>query len=276
MECPKCGYLMDAFTTECPKCKRLGAERKKTNGQIPQQQTGTLPQREQESTSAGAAPFSSTMTNHPRPADRNAAIEWARLLCANPHSAVVLDTETTGLGKTAEIVQIGIIDLQGNVLLDTLVRSETRKRMSSDASAVHGITMEMLQNAPTLRELLPIIQRLTNGRTIVAYNADFDERLIQQTAKKNGVDELDGYWHCAMLEYARFIGEVNERSGEYKWQKLPSAIHGAVGDCQATLTIIREMANATPTQVAKPAGCSASVMLLAIIIIVILFSMIAV
>lgn len=25
MDCPKCGYVMDAFTEECPRCKRLGA-----------------------------------------------------------------------------------------------------------------------------------------------------------------------------------------------------------------------------------------------------------
>ena len=36
--------------------------------------------------------------------------------------AVVFDTETTGTGRNAEIVDIACVDLNGTVLLDSLVR----------------------------------------------------------------------------------------------------------------------------------------------------------
>jgi len=49
------------------------------------------------------------------------AAKWAREVLANKKDYVILDTETTGLG-CAEIVQIGIIDLDGKILLDSLVK----------------------------------------------------------------------------------------------------------------------------------------------------------
>ena len=46
-----------------------------------------------------------------------------------------------------------------------------------------------------------------------------------------------------MLEYARFVGVWMAYKGEYKWQKLPSAQHGAIADCRATLQLLKMMAN---------------------------------
>ncbi|NJO78661.1 MAG: hypothetical protein HC827_09085 [Cyanobacteria bacterium RM1_2_2] len=45
-----------------------------------------------------------------------------------------------------------------------------------------------------------------------------------------------------MKWYSQWVGEWNELHGDYRWQKLPSGDHSALGDCRATLTIIQEMA----------------------------------
>jgi DNA polymerase-3 subunit epsilon len=47
-----------------------------------------------------------------------------------------------------------------------------------------------------------------------------------------------------MLQYARFIGEWNSYYNSYKWQKLDGGDHTALGDCLATLEVIRVMAGA--------------------------------
>lgn len=54
---------------------------------------------------------------------------------------IILDTETTGLDNTAEIVEISVINDQGEVLLDTLIKPT--KPIPGDATAIHGITNEM-------------------------------------------------------------------------------------------------------------------------------------
>ena len=45
-----------------------------------------------------------------------------------------------------------------------------------------------------------------------------------------------------MLMYAQFVGEWNPRHGDYRWQRLPSGDHSAIGDCRATLALIHKMA----------------------------------
>lgn len=53
-----------------------------------------------------------------------------------------IDTETTGLGDDAEIVEICIIDSHGFILLNTLVKPT--KPIPDEAIAIHGITMKWL------------------------------------------------------------------------------------------------------------------------------------
>ena len=79
---------------------------------------------------------------------------------SRPNDWVLWDTETTGIGRTAEIVQIGVLASDGSVLLDTLVRPLNRKRISADATAIHGITMKMLVDAPSYPELVPALIKL--------------------------------------------------------------------------------------------------------------------
>lgn len=57
MECKKCGYIMDEFTMECPRCKRLASERPQQTAQppqVPQPQRGTVPPQRRVATPAPA------------------------------------------------------------------------------------------------------------------------------------------------------------------------------------------------------------------------------
>ena len=83
-------------------------------------------------------------------ADKLAAAEWARRILKDDEE-MILDTETTGLGSDARICQIAAIDLHSNVLIDTLVNPECP--IPADATAIHGITDEMVKDAPTLFDL---------------------------------------------------------------------------------------------------------------------------
>ena len=52
---------------------------------------------------------------------RQDVITWARQVVETGET-LILDTETTGLDAHDEVIQLGIVDMHGNVLLDTLVR----------------------------------------------------------------------------------------------------------------------------------------------------------
>ncbi|AVJ18298.1 MULTISPECIES: 3'-5' exonuclease [Serratia] len=165
---------------------------------------------------------------------------------------LILDTETTGLGDDAEIVEISIIDCAGNVLVDTLVKPS--KPIPVEATKIHGITNEMVASAHSWPFVfVHQVAHIIAGREIVIYNADYDIRLIKQSCEiTNMIGAINIPSHCAMLAYAEFYGQKGNRGG-YKWQKLTNAAaqqgviiegtpHRALSDCLTTLGVIKTMA----------------------------------
>lgn len=165
--------------------------------------------------------------------------------------ALILDTETTGLGPTAEIVEIAIIDTAGAVLLDTLVKPV--RPIPAGATAIHGITNAQVEDAPDWTEVQPLVSDLLVGLPVVIYNAGYDCRLIEQTARRSGLPPPVFHAECAMLAYARFWQQWDDYRGDWRWQKLTAAAmqqgvrvegaHRALADCFMTLEVVRSMAS---------------------------------
>jgi DNA polymerase-3 subunit epsilon len=179
--------------------------------------------------------------------ERAAAVRWARTLM-DRRDWVVLDTETTGLGSDAEVVEIAVVDHAGVVLLDELVRPVDP--IPAAATAVHGIGDRDVAEARTYELVHGDLVELVRDRLVVIYNAAFDRRILAQSARRYGLPPPVRYQYDqdAMWMYARFVGEWSEAHGDYRWQKLPPApgvsVHRALGDCLSTLALIRRMAEA--------------------------------
>ncbi|MBI5409610.1 MAG: 3'-5' exonuclease [Nitrospirae bacterium] len=183
---------------------------------------------------------------HPFPKDLNQSIKWARAIMDSFATWLILDTETTGIGKDDVVIQLAIINLEGVKVIDTFLKPIKKVAISKEAITVHGITYDNLYNAPHYKDIYSVIQEIITDKNIIAYNADYDRRLLKQTAYQEGAPILKATWHCAMLQYARFKGQWNEKRQNYLYQKLPAGDHSAIGDCKAILKLIKEMANATP------------------------------
>ena len=175
--------------------------------------------------------------------DRDEVIQWAREILSKGENAFILDTETTGLDGDAEIVQVAIIDLNGSTVYETLVKPVCS--IPEETTRIHGITNEMVANAPKYDFVHDQLMSLLLGKKVVIYNADFDTRMIYQSGKYYGYLPviLVESWQCAMKQYATYFGEWSEYYGSYRWQKLPSGDHSASGDCIATLELIKKMAS---------------------------------
>ena len=134
-----------------------------------------------------------------------------------------LDTETTGTGPGDEIVDICVIDHQGQVQIDTLIRPTIP--IPPGATRVHKITNAMVQNAPTWSEVWEAVIQVLQAGPIGIYNASFDLRLLQQTHRKAGIalplPPLDSF--CIMNLYARYHGQWDPRRRSYRWQSLAKA-----------------------------------------------------
>ena len=162
---------------------------------------------------------------------------------------LILDTETTGL-KDAEVIEVSVINTRGEVLLDTLVRPR-KATMNPHAQRVHGISLSELGNQPTWPEILPELSELTDRATVLAWNAPFDARMLEQTSAAWGLTHPKILFACAMQMYARL--KQTKRTGLHKavgQEGLAHLLemhqsHRALGDVRFVLEVLRAITQRT-------------------------------
>ncbi len=105
---------------------------------------------------------------------------------------IVLDVETTGLDYTREkIIEFAAVRLENGKIKDefqTLINPHQHIRKSS--MAIHGISEEMVKDAPTEYEILPQILDFIEDYPIVAHNAIFDYSFLNEACIRNYDKEL--------------------------------------------------------------------------------------
>jgi DNA polymerase III subunit epsilon len=183
------------------------------------------------------------MTTHREPALKNNAIEWARYVLENKEQFVILDTETTGLENHDVIVQIALIDIDGNTLFNSLIKPTKKRTIPSEASAIHGIKIGDLKMSPSFAEIVEDIYHIVKNKTVIIYNEAFDIRLIRQTCIADDVKILTFDSICIMTLYSEFVGAWSEYHQNYRYQRLIGGDHTALSDCLAVLKRIKVMAN---------------------------------
>jgi len=174
---------------------------------------------------------------------RRAARRWAVDLSSSD-DWMLLDTETTGTGAAAEVIQVAVLHPSGTTLFEACARPEGA--VPPAAQAIHGLSAALLTPALPFHELHRPLSLLLSGRRVVCFNAAFDARLLRQTAARYGLASPEVRWDCAMLAYASFRGDWSAERGDFRWHRLPGAAHGAAADCRATLDLIRHMASDPP------------------------------
>lgn len=173
---------------------------------------------------------------------------------------IIIDTETTGFHPYDgdELLQVSIIDTDGNVLFDEYFKPQHRTEWK-EAEQVNGISPEMVADRPAISEKISEINAIIeNSDTIIGYNTQFDICFL----KANGAivpDDLETV--DVMEDFAKIYGEWNSARGSYKWQKLTRAAeyygydwsqraetaHNSLGDCFATLYVYKKLTTDTMT-----------------------------
>jgi len=188
------------------------------------------------------------------PAARRAAVEWAKHICTAPF--IVVDLETTDKEpKWAEPVQIAIVGSDGKTLFKSYIKP--KKAMATEAAEKTGITPDMLKDAPTFQQVYPRIAEILAEKTVVAYNASFDQPILRNTALRLGLADPTGpsKWADAMVKYSDFHGEWHVHphyGGSYRWKGLGhatvtfdlvnEAAHDAEADALATVKVMKALA----------------------------------
>ncbi|HEY1016611.1 MAG TPA: 3'-5' exonuclease, partial [Herpetosiphonaceae bacterium] len=171
--------------------------------------------------------------------------DWAAALVARPDGWAVLDTETTGTHSGAEAVDLAVIAPDGTPLFESLIRP--LGRVQPGAARVHRISSAQLRQAPSFDELYPLLSEALRDRIILAYNADFDARILNFCCAQAGLPAIEAEWGCVMEAYQAYAPgqRYNLRAACASFGLAPGS-HRAAPDAVAALNVLRAIAGQPP------------------------------
>lgn len=195
-------------------------------------------------------------------------VEWAKWVLENRHDVVILDLETTDKQdkknpfKKIEIVQIAVIDMDGNPLINTLIKP-IFVDIHPEAAAIHKKTLDVLAaaGATSFADNWSAIEATIKDKHIIIYNRAFDQPVLVNCAKLHGLKmpQVKG-WHCAMLHYvAHNDNKITDWGKRGAWWRLTEALeqeritpdafaHDALVDVQMTRQLVEKMATNDPNK----------------------------
>lgn len=175
-----------------------------------------------------------------------------------PEPIIVLDTETTGLGRNAELIEIGAVCLdeygREATYFSSLIQPVNMGPSINRALEITKINREMLRKAPTWEHIYPHFIRWVNDipthsahPKALAFNAPFDKRILE------GQGVFLNWGQCVKQYSYRRMKQQNaaprNKNGHLKQPKLseacayfgvplPKNAHRALDDTRATAKLV--------------------------------------
>lgn len=112
---------------------------------------------------------------------------------------VAIDFETAN-SKRASVCAVGLVDVRGGKIVDeyyTLVNPHDD--FDYFCIAVHGITPDQVENAPSFADIWPELSRRIEDRVLVAHNASFDMSVLRRSAETLGLELPPIRYMCSCL-----------------------------------------------------------------------------
>jgi DNA polymerase-3 subunit epsilon len=139
---------------------------------------------------------------------------------AEREKTLFFDLELTGFYDRDEILSISIVDGNGKIIMDTIIKPAHTKKWKK-TEKIHGITPEMTEGSPTLEELTPKIKELFDGAdALIAYGVSTDYshiKYIYNTEEERA--ELYKKIRCCANEFVRYI-----------YEHRPDIVHASLTD----------------------------------------------
>jgi len=108
---------------------------------------------------------------------------------------IVLDTETTGLDHKQghRIIEVAAIELHGRKVSDKNFHRylNPEREIDEGAAAVHGLTLDRLQNEPKFAEIAPALLEFIGDAELIIHNAPFDIGFLNAELARIGLQPLE-------------------------------------------------------------------------------------
>lgn len=154
------------------------------------------------------------------------------------------DLELTGVYDHDEIISISIVDATGRVIMDTFVKPVHNKKWKR-TEKIHGITPEMVADAPVLTDLIPEIKEIfANCDNLIAFGVSTDYSHIKYIYDTEAEREaLREKTRCCANEYVHYIHEHR-----------PDLTHASLTDAMECFEITWD--GVAHTSIADTIGCA--------------------
>ncbi|GAB5605730.1 DNA polymerase III subunit epsilon [Sideroxyarcus sp. TK5] len=153
---------------------------------------------------------------------------------------VVLDTETTGLDPKQghRIIEVAAIELDGRKLSGRTFHRyiNPEREIDEGAAAVHGLTLDRLQDEPKFAEIAPALLEFIAGAELIIHNAPFDIGFLNAELALAGLPKLDN----PVLDTLKVAKELhpgkknnlNALCDRYQIDNSHRTLHGALLDTE--------------------------------------------
>lgn len=184
----------------------------------------------------------------------DASTSWSEIPLA------VIDFETTGTNAELDrIIEVGVVCFhRGELTRREGLLINPGMPIPAEATAVHQITDQEVEGAPSFAEALPAIQEMLAGHLPVAYNASFDRGFLLAEVERN-LDALSGERPPALRSDVTWLDPLiwaREILKDQKSRKLGDVAahfgipleqaHRAAGDAEATGWVLLALADNMP------------------------------
>ena len=173
------------------------------------------------------------------------------------HSYVAFDTETSGVGEDARILDVAaILFVRGRPVasFESLVNpGDIDWGKAKGALDVNGLTRAELADAPSFKDILwPLAGVFQRSGIAVAHNASFDLRMIRQElahlpGRQNPLDGMEVF-DTLLLDFSLREGFLSRKLGQCagRWGVVLGGAHRAYADAETCGLIFGRQAEKLP------------------------------
>ena len=159
---------------------------------------------------------------------------------------IIFDIETTGLDSSYdEVIEIGAIKVKNNKIVskfNSLVKP--KNEIDEYITELTGITNEMVNDAPTIEEILPDFMNYIGNDILIGHNVNFDINFIYDNLYRNKFDVLTNDFIDTMRISRKLLPELPHHRliDLAKYFKIDSTNnHRSLKDCEITMNVYENL-----------------------------------
>lgn len=161
---------------------------------------------------------------------------------------IIFDTETTGFGaEDHRVIEIGCVEMMNRVPTGRTFQKYLNPERAIDfgSQKVHGITDEMVKDAPKFREIVDEFLEFIGDAQLVAHNADFDMAFLNAELARCNRSKLENpVVDTLVLARQKLPGQRHGLDSLCKFYNVDNSarnFHGALLDSQLLADVYVEL-----------------------------------